>query len=226
VGTIVVGEAGRGLTGLGLEGKNGGADVTMGPMGWQVTTHTSLLARLVEGTDPTAWREFSERYGELICNFGRRRGLQPVDCEDLVQEVLLVLSKAMPKFEYDPQKGKFRAYLKTVTLHAISKILGQKRGMTPLETIEQTTDAASNEAAEEIWNEEWHANHVRRALRVIEPESSGAQLRAFQRYAIEGREARAVTEDLRLTVNQVYQTKSRVLKRLAELVQEQVQEEG
>ncbi len=31
------------------------------------------------------------------------------------------LSKSMPGFRYDPTKGKFRSYLKTVVMHAISK---------------------------------------------------------------------------------------------------------
>ncbi len=64
--------------------------------------------------------------------------MQPADCDDLVQDVLLALSKAMQNFEYDPQKGKFRAYLKTVTLHSISRILRQRRGVTQLARIFHT----------------------------------------------------------------------------------------
>lgn len=193
----------------------------------QSTTHISLLARLADGTDPTVWREFCERYGELIGNIGRRRGLQPADCDDVVQEVLLALSKAMQGFEYNPEKGKFRNYLKTVTLHAILKILRQKGSAAPLQTIEEIADpTAENDCFAEVWDEEWRANHVRRAMQVIEVEFSTAQLRAFQRYAAGGQDTQIVAESLNLTVNQVYQAKSRILKRLSELVQEQVQDEG
>jgi len=191
------------------------------------TTHVSLLARLVYNSDEAAWREFSERYGEMIANVGRRWGLQPTDCDDLVQEVLLALSKAMQGFEYQPEKGKFRAYLKTITLHAIARVSRQRAVAGQLEVMDTPCAAAncldSNEGA---WEEEWRANHVRRAMQVIEVEFSGPQLRAFQRYAVEGAEAQAVAEASNLTVNQVYQAKSRILKRLTELVQEQVDDEG
>ncbi len=193
----------------------------------QTTTHASLLARLAEGTDPSVWREFCDRYGELIGNFGRRRGLQPADCDDLIQEVLLSLSRAMSSFEYDPDKGKFRNYLKTVTRHAIFKILRQKGAAAALPIIDAVADpAARDDCFEATWDEEWRAHHVRRAMQMIEVEFTAAQLRAFQHYAVEGQEPPAVAQALNLTVNQVYQAKSRILKRLAELVQEQVRDEG
>jgi RNA polymerase sigma-70 factor (ECF subfamily) len=191
------------------------------------TTHVSLLARLSDMADEAAWREFSERYGEMISTVGRRWGLQPADCDDLVQEVLLALSKAMQGFEYRPEKGKFRAYLKTITLHAVGRILRQK-GLTARRGDTETASNAAGHSApnDHAWDEEWRANHVRRAMQVIEVEFSGAQLRAFQRHAVDGSEAQAVAEALKLTVNQVYQAKSRILKRLTELVQEQVDDEG
>ena len=191
------------------------------------TTHISLLARLADKSDGAAWREFSDRYGEMIGNVGRRRGLQPVDCDDLVQEVLLALSKAMQGFEYTPEKGKFRAYLKTVSLHAIGHIVRQKGLAIRLEDTETASVATGHSGPnDDVWEEEWRANHVRRAMQVIEVEFSGAQLRAFRRYAVDASEAHAVAEALKLTVNQVYQAKSRILKRLTELVQEQVDDEG
>ena len=67
-----------------------------GAMSAQLTTHTTLLARLAKGDDSSAWQEFNDRYGQLIRGFARRRGLQPADCDDVAQEVLLGLSKAMP----------------------------------------------------------------------------------------------------------------------------------
>lgn len=42
----------------------------------------------------------------LLAGFARRRGLQGADCDDLVQDVLMALVKAMPGFRYDPHKGR------------------------------------------------------------------------------------------------------------------------
>ena len=193
----------------------------------QTATHASLLARLGVGADPAAWREFHYRYGELIRGFARRRDLQPSDCDDIAQDVLLSLAKAMPGFRYDPRKGKFRSYLKTVTLRAIFKKSRQKHGEVNLEHIEEATRAADADTViEEAWETEWRHYHLRQAMRVIEAEFSPADRRAFQRYAVEGADARETAETLSMSVDQVYQAKSRITKRLAKLIELQVQEEG
>jgi len=92
------------------------------------STHLSLLLLLLlaSGEDPEAWQVFHERYGELIRDYGRRRGLQASDCDDLLQTVLLSLTKALPAFRYDPEKGSLRGYLKTIALRAIFKRFGSE----------------------------------------------------------------------------------------------------
>ena len=193
----------------------------------QTTTHASFLARLKDGGDSTAWPEFNERYGELIRSFARRRGLQPSDCDDVYQDVLLSLARAMPGFSYDPSRGKFRSYLKTATLRVIFKRSRQNPGGVNLEDIENATRAAETDAAvEEAWEMEWRQYHLRQAVPTIEVEFSHTDRQAFQRYAVEGMGARETAEALELSVDQVYQAKSRITKRLAELIGLQVQEEG
>jgi RNA polymerase sigma factor (sigma-70 family) len=196
-------------------------------MGIQVSTHTTLLARLADGSDRSAWDDFHECYGELIRRFGAGRGMQPADCDDLVQEVLLALSGAMRSFVYDPAKGSFRAYLKTITIRAVSKVLRKKHAAPPLALIEDIAEPGGEDGAlAAAWETEWRANHVRRAMRLLEGEFKVAELRAFRRYAIDGQDAREVAAALGQTVNQVYQAKSRITKRLTELIELQVQDEG
>jgi RNA polymerase sigma-70 factor, ECF subfamily len=191
------------------------------------TTHVTLLNKLADGADPGAWQDFLARYGELVRGFGRRQNLQPADCDDVLQDVLLALTKAMPAFHYDPAKGKFRSYLKTLTLHAIFKRRHQKAGQVELERIEEATRAAGgDDAVEQAWEVEWRSYHLRQAMRTIQAEFNSADRRAFERYAIGGADARQVAEELGLSVDQVYQAKSRVLKRLGELIDVQVKDEG
>jgi RNA polymerase sigma-70 factor (ECF subfamily) len=192
-----------------------------------ITTHTTLLSRLVDGEDSEAWREFDDRYGELIRSFARHRGMQAADCEDVAQEVLLSLSKAMPGFQYDPAKGKFRSYLKTVTLRTIFKKTCQKHGTVALGDIEEATRVADADAAiDEVWDTEWRQYHLRQAMRVIRAEFGEADRRAFQRYAVEGHDARETATSLAMTVDRVYQAKSRITKRLTQIIALQVQDEG
>jgi RNA polymerase sigma-70 factor (ECF subfamily) len=192
-----------------------------------LTTHTTLLARISAGADPDAWREFQDRYAELILRFAHRHGLQPADCEEVLQDVLTALSQAMPGFRYDPAKGKFRSYLKTVTAHAVYRRLSQKRPMVPLEDEEAARAAYAVEPeSEQAWEAEWRQYHLRRAISKIASEFNRADLAAFDAYALGGQSAQAVAVALGLSIDQVYQAKSRILRRLTELIAEQVSEEG
>jgi RNA polymerase sigma-70 factor (ECF subfamily) len=193
----------------------------------QTTTHTTLLARLAGAENTAAWHEFYERYGELLRGFAQRRRLQPADAEDVVQDVLLSLTKAMPDFRYDPAKGKFRSYLKTATLRAIFKRSHQRHGEVVLGDIEEATriaDAAAD--VEEAWEAEWRQYHLRIAMRAMELEFKKADLQAFQRYAVEGHDVRETAVALNMSVDGVYQAKSRIMKRLGQLIELQVQDEG
>lgn len=192
------------------------------PMGLSTATHTTLLARLGTGQDHAAWAEFVGRYGDLIRGFCIRRGLQPADCEDVQQDVLLSLSKSMPGFRYDPSKGLFRSYLKTVVIHAILKKSRQTSDHIPLPDSESSPDAPD----EQQWEQEWRQYHLRLAMRTIDAEFNPTDRRAFAMYALDGKDAGEVSRDLGVSTEVVYQAKSRVLKRLSQLIDEQVREEG
>jgi RNA polymerase sigma-70 factor (ECF subfamily) len=138
---------------------------------------------------------------------------------------MLSLSKAMPAFRYDPAKGKFRSYLKTVVLHAASKKACQNKPALRLSDVgSQALPGDGDEEA--LWEAQWRQYHLRRALRTVESEYSHPDRQAFERYALNGEEAREVAEALGMSVNQVYQAKSRIARRIGELVQAQVEEEG
>ena len=79
------------------------------------TTRPTMLNRLRDAQDRQSWRQFFERYWRLIYSFARRCGLSPADSEDVVQEVVLEVFRAIPGFDYDRSKGTFRAYLRTIT---------------------------------------------------------------------------------------------------------------
>lgn len=192
-----------------------------------VTTHTTLLAKLGEKNNQDAWQEFYLRYGDLIRGFARRRGVQPNDCDDLLQDVIVKLSRSMPGFQYDPAKGKFRSYLKTVAIRAIIDKSSQKKAQSPVENIDQLTRLASqDEEVEQAWESEWRRYHLRLAMRLVEMEFSTKDLQAFRAYALDGRSAKQVAEQMGISVDQVYQAKSLIIRRLSELIEQQVREEG
>lgn len=200
------------------------------------STHISLLNQLRAGIDPGAWREFEARYGDLIRNVAVRRGLQPADCDDVLQDVMVALTKSMPGFDYDPRRGRFRGYLKTICGHIISRKFRQNNRARPL-LDSDSTGARSPEAAvsalgiddeqlESLWESEWRQYHLRVAMHTIDAEFNERDRMAFACYAIEGRDARDTAATCGVSIDQVYQAKSRILKRLSELIEQQIQEEG
>ena len=78
--------------------------------------------------------------------------------DEVVQEVLVSLTRSMPQFKYDPGKGKFRSYLKTVVLHEIFRKTRQKRGEVSLEEVDAATDSvAADPEIERVWEAEQSA---------------------------------------------------------------------
>lgn len=194
---------------------------------WSHTTHATLLARLSAGVDPAAWQEFCERYSGLIRRFAVRHDLQPADCDEVAQDVLMGLAQSMRGFKYDPAKGKFRSYLKTVVLHEIYRKLRQKKGEVLLEDIEAEAHAAADDSkTDQMWEDEWRQYHLRQAMSIVRMEFGDQDLAAFDAYAVRGLEVRETADGLGLSVDQVYQAKSRILKRLGQIIDEQIREEG
>lgn len=201
------------------------------------TTHGSLLARLSRPDNPpehaAAWAEFQLRYGELVRRFAMRRGLQAVDCDDVLQDTLVALGKALGpngSFSYDPSRGKFRSYLMTVVSHVVSRKLRQNSPHQVLQTEGQEATLIHQPAVEpeleQLWEQEWRRYHLQQAMRAIESEFNEADRAAFTQYALEGHDARGTAQLLNMTADQVYQAKSRILKRLSAIIEQQVAEEG
>ena len=82
-------------------------------------TSTSLLERLRLSPDGAAWERFVEIYGPMIYRWLRQFGLQDQDAGDLGQEVLLTVVRAMPGFQYDPQHGFFRGWLRGIVVNQL-----------------------------------------------------------------------------------------------------------
>jgi RNA polymerase sigma factor (sigma-70 family) len=206
----------------------GRSAVTLRRMSLDVSTHASLLAKLKAGGDASAFAEFDERYRELVFAFARRRGLQPADADDVAQETLAAAHRALPAFDYDPAKGRFRGWLKTAAVRAAQVRLRRRAdALDPAATDEQAlAAAAADDEAEAAWDVEWRRYHVRLATAKVRFEFNAKDFAAFEACAVDGRPPAEVAATLGLSTDSVYQAKSRILKRLREHVAEQVAEEG
>jgi RNA polymerase sigma-70 factor (ECF subfamily) len=180
------------------------------------TTRLSLLLRLRNRSDKLSWAQFHDRYGELLYRYARSRGAGHADAEDLVQEVELALFKAMDGFEYDVRKGRFRGYLRCAIIHAMgrraSKLAHEQPGLDP-HTME---NLAESDAGDAEWNREWQLHRLRWALREVAAEFESKTLEAFQLHVMQGLSVDETADRLEMGKASVYQSKSRVLKRVKE----------
>ena len=74
-------------------------------------TRASLLIRLKDQADDEAWFEFTEIYRPVIYRLACRRGMQPADADDLVQQVLTAVARVIDRWEADPERARFRTWL-------------------------------------------------------------------------------------------------------------------
>ncbi len=188
----------------------------------EALTSATLLGRLRDRADQTAWIAFVNRYGRMIFSWSRKRGLQVADAEDVTQEVLTVLSDTLRDFVYNPEKGRFRNYLQVVTRRAVGQLVARQERRTAqggqntqdlLEAVEAREDLA-NKLQQEFDHEILELAQQRVAQRV-----DARTLEAFRLTAEQGLTGEDAARQLDMKVAAVYMARSRVQKLLREEVE-------
>lgn len=78
-------------------------------------TRASLIGRLKDLGDQRGWQEFFDIYWRLIYSTALKAGLNDAEAQDVVQDTILTVAKAMPDFDYDPGRGSFKGWLRKTT---------------------------------------------------------------------------------------------------------------
>lgn len=184
-------------------------------------TRPSLLLRVRDNTDGAAWGRFVDEYTPLVYHFCRKRGLQPADAADVAQEVMKAAALALPRFEYQPQRGRFRDWLFRVTRNKLSDLVAARRrqpagsGET---AVHEVLHAQPDPGEREAWDRAWMRQAFDSAAEAVRGEFEPATWQAFWESAVEGRPVKEVAQGLGLTAGAVYVARCRVLARLRDEV--------
>lgn len=175
------------------------------------STDVSLLHRLSNSRDRESWKRFVALYTPLLRTWAVRLQAVGPDTDELVQEVLVVLVRAMPEFQYEAG-GRFRGWMWTVTKNKWREILRRRAphvqldvdlNSIPVEDPIEATDAS-----------EYRKYVVGRALTLMRSEFQESTWQAFVETSLNESSAAEVAARLGLNVAAVYAAKSRVLRRL------------
>ena len=190
-------------------------------------TSASMLLRLrADGTldRQIGWNDFSKMYGSVIAGFARNAGAKPQEVDDILQDVMLGFFKQSRLFEYDPAKGRFRGYLKRITLNAIRDRYRRKR---PSVGLPESYDPPERESElNAAWDREWTEHLLRRALEKVKINIQPKTLDAFERYGVRGEPVASVAKDLDMSEASIRHAKMRVLDQLREEIARMRADEG
>jgi RNA polymerase sigma-70 factor (ECF subfamily) len=174
------------------------------------STPASLLDRLRRPNEADAWSHFVELYTPFLYGWACRHGLGETDAADLVQDVLLLLVRKLPDFEYR-RDGSFRQWLRSVTLNKWRET--QRRRQPGLSEVDVANLPAPAEDSrlEEV---EYRRRLVQHALSRLRDEFYPSVWRLFDDHVGQGRSAQEVATQHGVTLGAVYAAKSKVLRRL------------
>jgi RNA polymerase sigma-70 factor (ECF subfamily) len=183
------------------------------------STSASLLDRLKKApADSPDWARLHDIYLPLIKFWLARISGTADESDDLAQEVLIVLVRELPKFSTQGH-GSFRAWLRQITVNQ-ARAHFKKRRRRPVtglaggaeDILAQLADPNSDLSRQ--WDQD-HDRHVsQKLLALVKNDFEANTWEAFSRFALDGKPAAKVAEELGISENAVLLAKSRVFKRL------------
>ncbi len=182
-----------------------------------VTTRKTLLARVRDTADREAWEEFFALYAPLLEGYARSHGLGPADAAEVRDQCLEVVARRMPDFRYAREAGSFKSWLYRIARDRTVDCLRRPRHPQP-ETAALEALPASDESPDVAWERTWREEHLRYALTQALRGESPATRRVLELSLKDERPLEEIRALTGLNANQVYKARSRVLRRVREVL--------
>ncbi len=186
-------------------------------------TRQSLLGRLKNLDDQSSWQEFFDTYWRLIYGVALRAGLSDAEGQEVVQETVLSVTRAMGEFRVGPAHGSFKGWLLQITRRRIVDQFRKRQhhveyaspadDSSATAPIERIPDPASL-VGDEVWEKGWRDNVAAIALGRVKQATSPKQWLLFQQFMLQELPARDVAARFGVSVASVYMAKYRLTARI------------
>ncbi len=187
-------------------------------------TRDSLLIRVANSCDQGAWEQFARIYRPVVYNVARMRGLQDADAQDVAQQVLVAVARALPRWKRRDESTLFRHWLcriarntaiNMLTRQPKDRAVGGDGGRAEAE-VEQRADGALDSQIER----EYRRQIFRQAAEVVRSRADTATWQAFALTMSDGLTIAETAGQLGRSEAVIYAARSRIMRRLRDTVKE------
>jgi RNA polymerase sigma-70 factor, ECF subfamily len=180
---------------------------------------SSTLLQRVQARRPEAWQRLVNLYGPAVYRWCRQYGLGSDDASDVLQEVFAAVAAHVGEFRRHGTGDTFGGWLRTITHNKVRDFFRQRHGQPEAcggtDAGRQLANLCeSSEPSDPTDSIQTDGRILRRALELVRAEFEDRTWDAFWRTTVDGRSAAQVAEELGISLQAVYQAKSRVLRRL------------
>ena len=178
-----------------------------------------LLLQGIQNQEEYEWSKFYDRYAGIVYNFARKLGCSPEMAEDVLQDSMTTLWRILPKFQYNPKRGKFRSFLFKITESKIRDTYRRNKRFIPvssngdyLSVDKNCEEEIRKEEMEHHWDRAFEENILNKAIAIVQSKVKPATFKSFIKVFIENREVKEVAKNLKIPPNRVSQHKHTVCK--------------
>lgn len=186
----------------------------------QGSSTSSSLLRRVQEQDDAAWQQLVQLYMPSVFRKCLASGLTHDQAGDVAQEVFKDVVRAIPKFERE-RTGQFRKWLATITKNRIIDHYRRAQrnptgagGTDALQMIQHIEAAAEFQESESIHEPDERIDRLYEALEEVRAKCEDRTWQAFWRIQMGGESPTDVARDMGVSLDNIYQIKSRILRRL------------
>ena len=187
-------------------------------------TRDSLLLRVTDPQNQIAWEQFARIYRPVIYSVARLRGLQDADAQDVAQQVLISVARALPQWERQSENTRFRHWLCRIAHNAaINMLVRQPRDRAiggTVTTLDLYEHRSNDVTLDSQIDREYRRQTFRKAAEIVRSRADESTWLPFSLTMIDGLSTIEAASQLNCSEAVVYAARSRIMRRLRDVVKE------